>query len=399
MLRGSARPAAPPLIELWRGLVSDAPAKLAPSLRESEVAWAIQTGMAALLVDAVDLDDWPEDLAARLLAAERWARLRHADSLATALELLDSCADRAPPLTLLKGISIGPERYPQAYQRFLGDLDLLAPRESLDAVLGVLDALGYAPDGESPEDFSDHHHLAPLRHPRTGVWVELHTELFPASAGFAETGPFSPREVLAERRRSTLEGRAVFRLSPELQVVYIASHWAHDFSAATGARALLDMLLLLRQEADTLDWQRILGWLEDRRIAAHLQLMLRCLEAWELLEVPQELRKHWERVAVLEPAAVEVLVGMAERYQVRGAMAGVRELRRGPPDGPIGTLRSRLATLRSALATRNLRGLLPILDTLPWTALLDPTPSLLKRLLVRWCRLFPPGDPDRFVWR
>jgi hypothetical protein len=397
MLRGSAPPAAPPLIELWRGLVSDAPAKLASSLGESEIAWAIESGMAALLVDAVDLGQLPEDLAARLSAAERWARLRHADSMVTVLELLDGCADRAPPLTLLKGISIGPERYPRAHQRFLGDLDLLAPREALEPILGVLGELGYAPASESQEDFSDHHHLAPLRHPRTGVWVELHTELFPTSAGFGAAGPFSPREVLAERRHSTLAGRDVFRLSPELQVVYIASHWAHDFSAATGARALLDMLLLLRQEADRLDWDLILGWLTDRRIAAHLQLMLRCLEAWELLEVPAKLRDHGERIEVLEPAALEVLVGMAERYQVRGAMAAVPELRRGPPDGQIGTLRSRLATLRSALATRNLRGLLPILDTLPWTALLDPTPSLRKRLLIRWCRLFPPGDPDRFV--
>ena len=63
MLRGSDRPAVPPLIELWRGLVSDAPAKPLSSLGESEVAWAIQSGMAALLVDAVDLDRRLEALA------------------------------------------------------------------------------------------------------------------------------------------------------------------------------------------------------------------------------------------------------------------------------------------------------------------------------------------------
>ena len=403
MLQGLMGDSAPaPLIELWRRVVEDGSGKWRSSLRERDVAWAIECGMAALLSEALEPGQLSEPLEVRLRAADRWAWLRHADSLEAALEILDGCAGRVPSLTLLKGLSIGPEHYPSPHQRFLGDLDLLVPPDSLEEILGIFEKLGYAISKPSRRDLS-HHHFPPLQHPRTGVWVELHTGLFPASQGFDRAGPFSAHQVLAEQRRSELEGRAVFRLSPELQVVYIASHWAHDFAPATGPRGLLDMLLLLRAEADSLDWDRIVSWLEDRRIAAHLQLMLSCLAAWELLEVPPKLRDHWQQLSVLEPTALQVLVGMAERYQVRGAMAGVPDLlaakRDREPLGatPSGTFRSRFETLGTALITRNLRGLLPILDTIPWNALLDPRPSLSRRLLISWCRFFPPGDPNRFV--
>jgi len=403
MFRGSASDlASPPLIELWRQIVEQDAARRRLGLGERDLAWAIESGMAALLADTIEPGELEEPLEARLRAADRWARFRYADSIAAALEILDGCAGRVPPLTLLKGLSIGPERYPAPYQRFLGDLDLLVPPEALPEILAVFEELGYAISDHSPDD-RNHHHLPALRHPHTDVWVELHTELFPASQGLDHAGPFAAPTVLAERRRSELEGRTVFRLSPELQTVYTASHWALDFTPAAGARGLLDMLLLMRAEADSLDWNRIASWLEDRRIAAHLQVMLSCLEGWGLLEVPTKLRDHWQRVAVLEPAALEILVGMAERYQLRGAMAGVPVIesarRKHDPHGttPSGTFRSRFETLRSVLVTRNLRGLLPILDTIPWYALIDPRPSLRKRLLVSWCRLFPPGDPDRFV--
>jgi hypothetical protein len=397
--------APPPLIELWGHLLEETSSKWPVSLRESDLAWAIESGMAALLADVVEPGQLEEPLEARLRAADRWARIRHVDAYAAALEILDACATgHVPPPTLLKGLSVGSEYYPSPHHRFLGDLDLLVTPDALEATLGVIQHLGFTSGGalsDSPD--GTHHHLPPLAHPRTGIWVELHTGLFPARQGLDRDGPFSAPEVMAERRPSDLEGRPVFRLSPELQIVYTASHWAMDFAPAAGARGLLDMLLLLRTEADALDWDHILLWLENRRIAAHLQLMLGCLADWELLEMPAKLRDHWNRVAVLEPGALEVLAGMVERYQLRGAMAGVPDLGaamrdRDPLHGrATGTRRSRFETLRTALVTRNLRGLLPILDTIPWDVLVEPRPSRSRRLLISWCRAFPPGDPDRFV--
>ena len=396
---------APVLIALWQSVAFVHPFALGRPLGEAEIAWAIQAGMGPLLHAATREapERVPEALAPRLEGADRWARVQSADALDAAAEIIDRCADRASPLTLLKGISICGQYYPSPHQRFLGDLDLLVEPEDVPAVTGALDELGYQPPEAAPvRDYTAHHHLRPVLHPRTKVCVELHTGLFPPSQGL-DRGPFSPAALRGERRPSTLDGRPVFRLSPELQIPYIASHWALDFVPAAGARALLDMVLLLRGEADRLDWARLLGWLEDPRIAAHLQLMLSYLEARELVELPPELRADWRRVAVLNPLALRILTGMVDRYQVRGLMQRVPSIARsGLRESPSGVaargrFRSRLGTLREAVASGNFRGLLLILDTITWERFLVRPRSAWNLLLVPWCLLFPPGDPDRFL--
>jgi hypothetical protein len=395
----------PVLIALWQATVCDRPLALERPLEETEIAWAIEAGMGALLHAATRAapDQVPDSLAVRLEAAERWARIQSAEALEAAGEIVERCASRAAPLTLLKGISICSEYYAAPHQRFLGDLDLLVEPQDATAVASALAELGYrAPDGPEQRDYTRHHHLRPVRHPATKLQVEVHTQLFPASCGFAADGPFAPAAVLAERRASELEGRRVYRLSPELQVVYIASHWALDFLAAPGARSLLDMALLLRKES-RLDWERILAWLEDRRIAAHLQLMLSYLDERKLVELAPELRVRGDRLAALDPAALRILDGMVDRYQVRGLMRHVAPIQRtAPGDSPsavvaTASLRSRLGTLRSAATSGNLRGLLPIFDSFVWERLLNQPRAFWSRLLVPWCRLFPPGDPDRLT--
>jgi hypothetical protein len=283
----------------------------------------------------------------------------------------------------------------------LGDLDLLVEPEDAPAVADALAELGYRPPAWPPErDYTAHHHLRPVCHPRTQVRVELHTGLFPPSLRLGEGSPFSPSAVRAERRTSALEGRRVFRLSAELQVPYIASHWAFDFVPTAGARALLDMLLLLRMEADRIEWKRVLGWLGDRRIAAPLHLMLSYLEERGLMELPPELCADWKRMAVLPPSVLRILTGMVDRYQVRGLMRSVNPLP-GPEKGSLpvvtGTLRSRLRTLRTAAARRDLRGLLLPLDLTAWEKLLSQPPSAWRLVFVPGCLLFPLGDPDRLV--
>src|SRR5262245_7764161 len=371
----------PALLLLWRAFLAGRPFAPAQALREAEISWAIEAGMGPLLYAAAQEapGSVPEALAARLKAADRWARIQYADMLEAATAIVDRCADRAPPITLLKGISIGAAPYPQPHQRVLGDLDLLVEPEDAPTVATALAELGYRPPEGPPQlDYATHHHLQPVCHPRTKVVIEVHTALFPPGKRLGTAGPFSPDHVRAERRASKLEGRPVFRLSAELQVPYIATHWALDFVPTAGARALLDMILLLRGVGDRIDWERVLGWLADRRIAAHLHLMLSCLESRGLLELAAPLRSEWRRVAVLPPVVLRILMGMVDRYQVRGLMRSVAPL----PDpntedanfAATGTLRSRLRTLRAALATGNLRGLWLPFDLTAWEKLLSQPP-------------------------
>ncbi|MBW2499650.1 MAG: nucleotidyltransferase family protein, partial [Deltaproteobacteria bacterium] len=167
----------PPLIGLWRQVALGGRGKGQISLGERDVAWAIETGMAPLLVDYLDPGPLAESLKERLQAADLWARYRSAENLAAALEIFDACKGQVPPLTLLKGLSIGPERYPAPHYRFLGDLDLLVPEEALRETQRVLETLGYVASRSAFDGESDHH-LPALRHPRTGVVVELHRGLF-----------------------------------------------------------------------------------------------------------------------------------------------------------------------------------------------------------------------------
>jgi hypothetical protein len=344
----------------------------------------------------------PEGVRARLRSADRWARVHGADMREAAVEIVDQFAAKRVPLTLLKGLSVADPYYEEFHHRFVGDLDILVDPRDAHAAQIALAELGYRPTPEAVRrDYSRHHHLPPVRHPETRVCVELHTGLFPPLYGLDRAGPFALATLREERRASSFAGRPVGRLSPELQVLYIASHWALDFVPTAGARALLDMALLLRAEPG-LDWGRVAGWLEDPRVAAHLELMLRFLAAQGVIEPPVGLSTARRSPPVLEPASLHVLCEMVERYQARGMMrhaepierAGTRAEATRPPMGR-GNLGSRLRTLRRVCLTRDVGGLQRVLDSYAWVRLLG-RPRAKHRSLIAWCRLFPPGDPARF---
>jgi hypothetical protein len=396
-LSPSLQQESPTLPALWRAIGAGVPFTPGRVLDDAEIDWAIETGMAPLLYSLSR--DTPECIPAgrraRLQAAERWGRLRSADSIEATARILEGAADRAAPLTLLKGLSVCGEYYSSPHLRFLGDLDLLVDPDDAIRVSAVLAELGYETPREArPRDYRDHHHLPPVRHPDTGIWVELHTRLLPSSLGAGPDGPFSDPVISRERRPSSFEGLPVFRLSPELQLVYTASHWAMDFMPAAGARALLDATLMLSSDSHPLDWPHLTSWLEDRRVAAHLQLMLGYLEWRRLVTLPPGLGSPGGRIAALSPAALSVLVTMVDRYQIQGAMRNVPAIVATGRE-TTGTPRSRLRTVRAALASGNLPGLLPVFDRFCWRQLLARPDSPRRHILVAASRLLPAGDPQR----
>src|SRR5262245_51676715 len=208
---------------------------------DAEVDWAIQVGMGPWLHRESERQPelLPASLAARVRAADRLARLQSAERLEATGEILDRCGQRAGPITLLKGISIATEHHRRPHDRAMGDIDLLVEAPGASALESALIELGYRRAGGPPGlDYARHHHGPPLVHARTGVRVEVHTKLFPAHSGWSERPPFSPSSIRSELQPGSFAGRAVFRLSPELQLVYIATHAALAFDPALGARAL-----------------------------------------------------------------------------------------------------------------------------------------------------------------
>jgi len=331
----------------------------------SEVAWAIQVGMGPLLQAALErrADLLPDALAARVRAADRLARIATAERLEAAAEILDRCGDRVGPVTLLKGISICSEHYARPHERAMGDIDLLVAPEDVAVLEAALAELGYQPTGaEGDRDYAAHHHARPRLHPRSGVSVEVHRGLFPA--GWTGQGPFCEASVRAEQRPGEFAGRPVRRLSPELQIVYIATHAALGFHPAAGARALLDALLLLHRAPESLASERVWSWLGDRRIAAHLQLLTTTLERAGLVPGHAALARIQPRLAALGRFELHILTRMIDRHQLRGL--------------PLG---DRLGADNRAIV---------------WHALLAAPGSPWNLARIPWQLLFPPSRSDRF---
>src|SRR5262249_57565680 len=145
--------------------------------------------------------------------------------LDVAAEIIRACEGLTPTLTLLKGISIGEQFSPEPYLRPMGDIDILSESSAAPLVEARLLELGYRPTTEYPRAFYEtHHHLRPLVHGRTRIWVEIHRGLFPPGSALGSERVFSVANVRAELRPSTFRNHSVYRLSDEFQLVYIPSH-------------------------------------------------------------------------------------------------------------------------------------------------------------------------------
>jgi hypothetical protein len=238
----------------------------------------MRTGLSPLLFAVTQADPhapaspfWPllrgADLTARVLTAEHFEAMS---------EILDACRGLVDSVVLLKGISIAEQYYPVPYYRPMRDIDFLVAEADLPTVESLLGKLGYfQPQKISISPGSGRHHSSPFFHSRRGIWIEVHWGLFSSLSIFATDPLFHPDHVATQLRLSTFQGRPVTRLSAELQLVYIAAHWHHQYNilAVEGAMiAMVDLLYLLESCKSTLHWEQILEGVhghcsQDRRVA------------------------------------------------------------------------------------------------------------------------------------
>ena len=293
----------------------------------AQIRWALYSGLGPLLrrVTAGDPQArksplWPliesADLTARVMASER---------LDAAHEIIRACEGRTEPLTLLKGISICEQFYPEPQLRPMSDIDLLVGTAAAAASVEtqVLE-LGYRHASPYPPDFYEtHHHLRPLVHSRTRVCVEIHQGLFPPSSRIATERAFSRANLAAELRPSSFRNCRVNRLSEELQVVYIASHWAFALSRVGGIVGMLDLVYLLAK-ARPLRWERILEWLDGSLATTYVYVLLSYLSRHRLIRLPPEvLQELFARQRSFGRANLRVLHTLLDRYVTEGHEFGM----------------------------------------------------------------------------
>ncbi len=294
------------------------------AFRPGQVRGAVTAGLGPWLRRCTAEDNdapasplWPlvhgADLTARVLVAEQMDAVE---------EIVDRCAEVAPPLTLLKGVSLCEQIYPEPHLRTMGDTDLLVEEEALPAVQSRLMELGYQPRSHYPPEFyASHHHATPVFHPQRRIWVEVHRGLIPRTSPAGADRVFDSKTVLAERHDSLFRGRPVRRLNDELQLLYLASHWAFDFKLDRAVVGLLDVSRLLDQAS--LRWDRVLGWLEGSFASTYVCLLVTYLVRHRLADVdPAVLRALYDRQRSFGWANLRALHAAIERHVVEGRELG-----------------------------------------------------------------------------
>lgn len=246
-----------------------------------EVQWILDAGLGPMLHRACRErgDPIPERWRDLLRSAELTARVRHGGIIDAACEVIDLCRERSVPVTLLKGISVSDQYYPEPYLRPMADIDLLVPAEGQEPVESALLARGYLPLPDHGREENPRHGV-PLCHPGLRVWFEVHTALFDDAA---PGDTFSSGHVAAETFPATFHGRTVGRLSDELQLLYLATSWIADLSRygvkihPSCLPALFDAVYLLKCRTKPLCQDALVGPGDGEMAVASLHVMLALL--------------------------------------------------------------------------------------------------------------------------
>ncbi|UVO52099.1 nucleotidyltransferase family protein [Sphingomonas sp. SUN019] len=151
------------------------------------------------------------------------------------------------PVVLLKGTAFVAAGLDAGQGRSIGDLDILVPRASLDAVEAALLAAGW--EWVKPDPYDDDyyrrwmHELPPLIHRERDWMIDVHHTILPPTARITP----DPAKLLAAAE--PLEG-GLSILSQEDMVVHAAIHLFADGDLSGGLRNLWDIDRLLREFSD-----------------------------------------------------------------------------------------------------------------------------------------------------
>lgn len=174
-----------------------------------------------------------------------------------------SLAPLGEPVVLLKGTAYAAARLDAGLGRSIGDLDIMAPRDSMDSVQEALLAAGW--EWVKEDEYDDlyyrrwMHELPPLIHKERDRMIDVHHTILPLTA--------RPKpDAAAMLADSVVLPDGLRILSPADMVIHSAAHLFADGDLAGGLRNLWDIDRLLRGfAADDPDfWSKL-----DERAKGH----------------------------------------------------------------------------------------------------------------------------------
>ena len=225
-----------------------------------------------------------EDSASELLdGAAMTARLYAQRNREATRSIAATLATRRIDTVLLKGISAGEKWYAAPHTRLMGDVDLLVTRDDVESAASAIREIGYTMDSADETSDSTHHHIPPMRHPESGVIVELHYDLF--SGKLASDVPFRPGSWQQHTEEAEIDGCRVLRLSPEMELAHTVVHWAHERKWPVSVFGMLDALLIAGR--GRLEWRDYVAWMEaNQPLAIATTVLLTFGQKHQLLDMP-----------------------------------------------------------------------------------------------------------------
>ena len=291
---------------------------------DRQIQWVFDAGLAPLLHRALgnDVEQLPPSRRDALRSADLTARVRHGSLVDAAVAIIDTCQELDIPVTLLKGISISDQFYPEAHLRPMGDIDILVPQEAYALVEAALLRQGYVRHPNYPVTENSHHGV-PLFHAERRVWVEIHTSLFPKNTSLQKNTFFDASNVAALSCISPFHGRRVSRLTIELQLAYIASFWIRDLCQEgiqpSYVPPVFDAIYLLKASGGSLRWTSFLERLDNESAILSLYILLTYLSRRDLFHVyPDVLARLASAQRIIGPMELKIIHGMFDNNLIGG---------------------------------------------------------------------------------
>lgn len=217
------------------------------------------------------------------------------DCIARALRQVDA------PVVLLKGAAYLVAKLPAARGRLFADIDIMVPREAIDAVENALFAAGWICDENDPYNQRYYrewmHEIPPLRHVHRNTYIDLHHTITPPTSRFNVDG----NRLISDAQPVDGHPRLLV-LAPCDMVLHSAVHLFAEGEFGHGLRDLLDMKdLLTHFEARPEFWPDLLDRAESLRLQIPLFHALFHLQRLFGTSPPQHLA---QRVANFGPNVV-----------------------------------------------------------------------------------------------
>ncbi len=339
------------------------------SLSEKTINWLIQTKLAAAVLYYTPEKDIPPVFVSQLKAEELSAKFWYQSQFSSAMALIAELNAHNITPTLLKGLSVSTQYYPEPYFRAMRDIDLLVTPQDIEQVEKLMPHLDYVQRSNESESFyKSHHHTMPWQHTKNETWFEIHKKLFSNSLPHYSETIFGIDSIHKNKYPDTLQYKDktlnVYRLDPELQLVYITAHWARSFKRTGGLFAFIDTALIINKA--TIDWEKLYKLSNDPYIANYIFILFSLLIKHRL--VKNEAAKEYIK-------KLKHSIG-AERYIINYFISAY--LFTSKPFGRI-------------LTENNVK--------IFWRLLFRPIPSAYKFFLLPVYLLFPPNAQQKFSLR